>query len=59
MDRGQYLDWIIRSTAENNLERLNAWLLLVKAHLQDFLFRRRRGKHMTEVLLVHMKAVRV
>ncbi|KAL9125257.1 MAG: hypothetical protein Q9217_005515, partial [Psora testacea] len=57
LDREHYLDWLLTSTAESDLESLAIWLLFVAIHLQNLINQRKRGKRLTELLLLHLQKV--
>ncbi len=54
LDRDHYLDWLITSTVEVDLDSLPIWLLLLNIHLQDLMSSRQRGRRITDSLLEHL-----
>ena len=57
LDQDHYLDWLIASFRDSDLDTLPMWLLVVQIHLQDVLQHRRRGRRLAEALLKHLDEV--
>lgn len=57
LDRGQYLDWVIGSVGNSDLDSLPLWLLVTQIHQQEILRHRQRGRLLTEAVLGHLYQV--
>ena len=55
LDRGQYLDWLVRHLEQADLETLPLWLLLTRLHQQDLLASRQNSRRMAGAILEHLK----
>ncbi|KAL9101589.1 MAG: hypothetical protein Q9163_003166 [Psora crenata] len=59
LDREHYLDWLLTSTAESDLDELATWLLYVTVNFQDLVDQRKWGKRLAELLLHHLQKAQV
>ena len=57
LDQDYYLDWLIASFRDSNLDALPMWLLVVQIHRQDVIQHRQRGRRLAEALLEHLDRV--
>lgn len=57
LDQDHYLDWLIASFRDSDLDTLPMWLLVVQIHQQDVFQHRQRGRRMAEALLEHLDKV--
>lgn len=57
LDQDHYLDWLIASFRDSDLDALPMWLLVMQIHQHDILQHRQRGKRLTEALLKHLDKV--
>ncbi|KAF6237053.1 hypothetical protein HO173_004932 [Letharia columbiana] len=54
LDRDHYLDWLIVSFRDSDLDALPMWLLVMQIHQQDILQHRQRGRRLAEALSKHL-----
>ena len=54
LDCDQYLNWLIRSMKESDLDSLPIWLLVQELHHQDLLKHRQRGRRLVCAVLDHI-----
>lgn len=57
LDLEHYLDWLIASFRDSDLDTLPMWLLVIQIHQQDILQHRQRGRRIAEALLGHLDRV--
>lgn len=57
LDQDHYLDWLIASFRDSDLDALLIWLLVLRIHQQDVLQHRQRGRRLAEALLKHLNKV--
>lgn len=57
LDQDHYLDWLIASFRDSDLDTLPIWLLVTRIHQQDILQHRQRGRRLAEALLKHLDKV--
>lgn len=57
LDQDHYLDWLIASFRDSDLDALPMWLLVMQIHRQDVLQHRQRGGRLAEALLKHLDKV--
>lgn len=57
LDRGQYLDWVIASTRDSDLDSLPLWLLVTQIHQQEIIQHSQQGRRLTEAMLEHLYKV--
>lgn len=57
LDRDHYLDWLIASFRDSDLDALPMWLLVMQIHQQDILQHRQRGRRLAEALSKHLDKV--
>ena len=57
LDRDHYLDWLITSFRDSDLDALPIWLLVLQIHQQDILQHRQRGRRLAEALLRNLHKV--
>ena len=57
LDQDHYLDWLIASFRDSDLDALPMWLLIVQIHQQDVFQHRQRGRRLAEALLKHLDKV--
>lgn len=57
LDRDHYLDWLIVSFRDSDLDALPMWLLVMQIHQQDILQHRQRGRRLAEALSKHLDKV--
>lgn len=57
LDQDHYLDWLIASFQDSDLDALPIWLLVMQIHQQDFYQYRQRGRRLAEALLQHIDKV--
>ena len=57
LDQDHYLDWLIASFRDSDLDILPMWLLIVQINQQDVLQHRQRGRRLAEALLKHLDKV--
>ena len=57
LDQDHYLDWLIVSFRDSDLDALPVWLLIVQIHQQDVFQHRQRGRRLAEALLKHLDKV--
>ncbi len=57
VDQDHYLDWLIVSFRDTDLDALPMWLLVMQIHQQDVLQHRQRGCRLVEALLKHIDEV--
>ena len=57
LDRDHYLDWLIASFRDSDLDALPTWLMVVQIHQQDVFQHRQRGRRFAEALLKHLDKV--
>lgn len=57
LDQDHYLDWLIASFRDSDLDILPIWLLVVQIHQEDIFQHRRRGRRLAEALLKHLDEV--
>ena len=55
LDCEQYLNWLLKSTAESDLENLATWLRYLEFHLQELINQRKWGRRLTELLLLQLR----
>ena len=58
LDQDHYLDWVIASFRDSDLDALPMWLFVVQIHQQDVHQPRQRGRRFAEALLKHIDKVR-
>ena len=58
LDQDHYLDWVIASFRDSDLDALPMWLLVMQIHHQDVHQPRQRGRRLAEALLKHIDKVR-
>lgn len=54
LDREHYMNWVISSLQNCNLDNLSVWLLVVRIYWKEILRFRKRGKRLTEILSEQM-----
>ena len=57
LEQDQYLDWVIASFRDSDLDALPIWLLVMQIHEQDVHQHRQRGRRLAEGLLKHIDKV--
>ncbi|KAH7057369.1 hypothetical protein B0J12DRAFT_775176 [Macrophomina phaseolina] len=57
LDQDHYLDWLLTSLESTEVERLPIWFLMVQIYWQDIVALRRRGRRLTEALLLHLDSM--
>lgn len=57
LDQDHYLDWLIASFRDGDLDALPIWLLVMQIHHQDILQHRQRGRRLAEAILMHLDKV--
>lgn len=57
LDQDHYLDWLIISFRDSDLEAVPMWLLVIQIHQQDIDHHRQRGRRLAEALLKHLDKV--
>ena len=57
LDQDHYLDWLIASFGDSDLDALPTWLLILRIHHQDVLQHRPRGRRLAEALLKLLEKV--
>ena len=58
LDQDHYLDWVIASFRDSDLDALPVWLFVMQIHRQDIYQPRQRGRRLAEALLKHVEKVR-
>ncbi|KIV84399.1 hypothetical protein PV11_00182 [Exophiala sideris] len=59
LDRDHYLDWVLRSFANADLEQLPFWLMVTHIFRQDLSYYRKRGRKLAETLLQKYESLRI
>lgn len=54
LDQDHYLDWLIGSFRDSDLDALPMWLQVTQIHQQDVLQCRQRGRRLAEAMLKHL-----
>ncbi|CAD6589132.1 MAG: RNA polymerase II mediator complex subunit [Alectoria sarmentosa] len=54
LDQDHYLDWLIASFRDGDLDALPVWLLVMQIHHPDILQHRQRGRRLAEAILKHL-----
>lgn len=57
LDQDHYLDWLVASFRDSDLDALPMWLFVMQIHQQDFYQHRQRGRRLAEALLKHIDKV--
>lgn len=57
LDQDHYIDWLIASFRNSDLDALPMWLLVMQIHQLDVLQHRQRGRRLAEALLRHINQV--
>ena len=57
LDKDHYLNWLITSFRDSDLDALPMWLLVMQVHQQDILQHRQRGRRLAEALLKNLHKV--
>ncbi len=57
LDQDHYIDWLIASFRDSDLDALPIWLLIIEIHQLDVLQHRQRGRRLTEALLKQVDKV--
>lgn len=57
LDQDHYLDWLVASFRDSDLDTLPMWLLVMRIQQRDILQHRQRGRHLAESLLKHLNKV--
>ena len=57
LDKDHFLDWLITSFRDSDLDALPIWLLVVQIHRHDVLQHRKRGRRLAEALLKNLHKV--
>ena len=58
LDQDHYLDWVVASFRDSDLDALPMWLFVMQIHQQDVHQPRQRGRRLAEALLKHIDKVR-
>ncbi|KAI1628161.1 hypothetical protein EDD37DRAFT_295447 [Exophiala viscosa] len=58
LDRDHYLDWVLRSFANADLEQLPFWLMVTHIYRQDLSYYRKRGRKLAETLVEKYESLR-
>lgn len=57
MDQDHYIDWMIASLHNSDLDNVPIWLLITQIHWKEILQHRRRGRRLAEALLEQLQRV--
>ena len=57
MDQDHYIDWMVTSLHNSDLDSVPVWLLVTQIHWKEILQYRRRGRRLAEALLEQLRKV--
>ncbi|KAK0303793.1 RNA polymerase II mediator complex subunit [Friedmanniomyces endolithicus] len=57
LDANHYLDWIVSSFNEADMDRLPMWMIMVQIHWKDIVGFIRRGRRLAESILVRLHTI--
>lgn len=58
LEVGHFLDWIVTSFCDSDLDHLPTWLLILQMHWKEMFIHRCRGRQLSQGLLKQISRVR-